>query len=288
MNFPIISNEAYHGKKDYLNSSTLKTIYSKSDMHLGAFKGNASTNFGTLAHSYILEPESFAKEYSVTPEFEPLSKEMKNKYVVTSVNDSVKEVDKNYGRTKEYREQKEAWEERNPNAVSNSEIEKLIEMQTNIEDGDLYKKFLTGGHAEASVFLDNFLTVLEDGREIRTKAKVRFDYVKEIDGVVYISDLKTCQEASPWSFRSSIYKFGYDIQGAFYLDVASQYFKKPVKFIFLASESEFPHACGWYMLSKETYEKGKHKYSSVIERAVNVMQGGKKRGYESSSKMMEV
>lgn len=282
-----MTDEKYFALKEYINASMLKTLHSKSDMHLDAFKGNKSTNFGSLCHTYILEKELF--KAVVIPEFKPEDKKNVEKYMLTDLLGKMTgEVDSNFRRTKEYKDMVEQFETEHSDIISAADMEKLEIIEQNIQGlpNNYYEMYLTGGQAELVGLVDNMRVKLSDDKEITAKVKVKFDYIKEIDGVVYITDLKTTQDASLWGFKSSLRKFGYDIQGAVYVDAARELFKgKKIVFQFLAVESEYPFAPAWYKLSVETYLEGLHKYSSVIERADAIKHGAPKIGYPASQRM---
>jgi len=259
--------------RTHIYSSLLKTIYSQSAKHLDKEREeNDAFTFGTLAHMYILEPEKFKETTILQPEFNPISKEMKEKY---------KDGDANYNRTKECREQKEAFEASvgDKTVVSPSDMEKLEKMLTSIKNGnyDLYEEFLTGGKAE--------YTIVNDFHEHNGKkfpVKVRIDYFIFRDTITIV-DVKTTQNASEQSFRYDIRKYGYDIQAAFYMDVVKQKFPgHSVRFLWVAIEKLPPYAFGWYECSQETYKYGYDKYSSVMEEALNVLNGGVKKGYKAA------
>jgi len=280
-----MTDDEYFGLSDYINASMLKTLYSKSDLHLDAFKGNNSTKFGGLCHTYILEKELFKAQ--VMPTFIPVDKKNAEKYVIKDLlGKATGEIDSNFSRTKECREMKEAWELASPECITIADMESLEAIEQNIQclPNDYYETYLTGGRAELVGLVDDMKV-----GETLIKAKVKFDYVKEINNTVYITDLKTTQDASLWGFKSSLRKFGYDIQGAFYVDAARLLFKdKKIVFQFLAVESGYPFAPAWYRLSNETYLEGLHKYSSVIERASAIKSGAPLIGYPASQKMLNI
>jgi hypothetical protein len=285
-----MTDEKYFAMTEYINASMLKTLHSKSDLHLDSFKGNKSTNFGSLCHTYILEKELFKGQ--VMPQFIPLDKKNIEKYMLTDLLGKVTgDVDSNFGRTKEGREMKEAWELANPGSISKADMESLEIIEQNIQTADntYYDTYLTGGQAEMVGLVEDFQIDLGDGKTLTTKVKVKFDYIKEIDGVVYITDLKTTSDASLWGFKGSLRKFGYDIQGALYVDAARAIFKgKKIVFQFLAVESDYPYAPAWYKLSKETYLEGVEKVKNVIVRADALKHGAPKIGYPASQRMMAV
>lgn len=286
----VMTDKEYRALPNRVYSTMLKTIESSSEKHLDKkFEGTPSTEFGTLAHMFFLEPERFNEEVTVIPEFVPISKVNIEKYVITSVNGIIKEVKPDYRRTKEYREQKENFEANNTNCITVADHARLVQMKDSVtsETNEHFNRFLTGGDEELSITINSFITNVK-GKEIESPVKARLDYVT-IDGdTVYIVDLKTCQDASPRAFKRTIISYSYDLQAAFYTDVLKQYYftrEKKVVFLWLAVESLPPYGFGWYQMSQETYQYGFNKYSSVIERATAIVNGSEKRGYSSSSKI---
>jgi hypothetical protein len=77
-----------------------------------------------------------------------------------------------------------------------------------------------------------------------------------------IPDLKSTDDASEEGFARSCAKWGYDVQAAFYLDIANWLGLNKEFFIFIAVEKEPPYAVGVYTveLDDETCVIGRGKY----------------------------
>ena len=93
-------------------------------------------------------------------------------------------------------------------------------------------------------------------------------------GEDYIVDLKSCQDASPGSFRGDIYKYSWKLQAAFYADVLGL-----DKFYFLAAEKKHPYACQLYLMSEESLEEGRRAYLNAIELWKQYMESGEASVY---------
>lgn len=80
-------------------------------------------------------------------------------------------------------------------------------------------------------------------------------------GRITIPDLKTVQlgAARPDEFSRSIFKWGYDIQAAFYIDLFGGEF-----FVFVAVEKEPPYAVKCYSLKQDSIERGRRIYEGIL------------------------
>lgn len=79
-----------------------------------------------------------------------------------------------------------------------------------------------------------------------------------------IVDLKTTLDASPTGFPKAVANFGYDIQAAFNLDVATLLQLRKEKFIFIAVEKEPPYAVAVYELTQDSINIGRRKYERLL------------------------
>ncbi|MCP3683987.1 MAG: hypothetical protein GY861_15000 [bacterium] len=279
--------------KTHIFATMLKTLHSESARHLGKKKEGSSLSFGTIAHCFFLEPKRFEHDYIVIPDlpdFKPVSDKTKKDYAPGGKG-------KNYQLTKEWKEQrvnhlaKDGFFEedgkllhKTREVVTQSDMEALNSMKANAEKDFpiLFSKYLTGGKAEYSIVNDNMKYVKGDGKVLHVPAKCRLDYVIEFEDYVCVVDVKTCQSAHPRAFKYDMLKYGYDVQEAWYTDMAQQHFNKPAYFIFFAVENQFPYNAAFYDTRSEQksgYAWGKEKIDSVIEEAFDVIQGMPKKGY---------
>ena len=279
-----IADTEYRKMPSRVWSSMLKNIYEKSDLHISLPtdpKLEEVFKFGTLAHMSILEPELFKTKVKEIPEYTPIDPKHREKYMKDG------EVDAGYRRTKEFREQKDKFESENEHTISTVDMQKLKDMKaaTKKANPKKFDGYLTGGDAELTITLDEFETVFPGYgygfMKLETPVKARLDYVKVIGKTVYITDYKTCQSASPRDFPYKVRSMKYDMQAAFYTDVAQQHYGQEyiIVFLWLAQEKEYPYASKWYKMSEACYMEGKNKYTSVMKRANVVINGGEKIGY---------
>ena len=145
--------------------------------------------------------------------------------------------------------------------LSNEEALELLQ-----DNGDVYEK--------ENNLVFNF--GLNKGSAI---CKARLDLIKVVDGNVIVCDLKTTADASPTGFATSIAKFKYHMQAAFYLEAAFSALSMPSiaskedpnpkytqKFYFLCIEKKPPYAVGVYPLSSDALAQGARQ----IQEAMNI------------------
>ena len=122
---------------------------------------------------------------------------------------------------------------------------------------------LSTGEAELSVFWTDEATGVP--------CKCRPDWTRE-DRIIV--DLKSCQDASPEGFQRAAWSSGYQMQAAFYLDAM-----KGKSFVFIAVESEPPHAVAVYVADDDFLFLGRSQYQQALKRVAECSQTGVWPGY---------
>ena len=212
------SNKTYHSHNS-ISASGLKLIYKKSMYHfLNQTPYNSSAmNFGSAVHSVLLEPNN--KDIIVLPQDINL-------------------------RLKKDREKRDSIIEKNKNKtlITYDENKALQHIVDNVHSHNLASKLLLDiNEVEHSYY----------GKIDDIDVRVRPDGLKRDR---YILDIKTCQDASPQAFKSSIYKYAYHLQACFYSEALGY---DPSEFRFIVIENKYPYDVAVYSLSEDLIEKGK-------------------------------
>lgn len=198
-------------------------------------KESPAMRFGTLVHSALLEPHDFMKRATVQPDFGPLQ---------SSIN----------------RAKRDQWLAENFErmVVTADEYERLTAMVEAVWKNPDVKALVSGGHAEASGYFRH-----AGGIHCRTRP----DYLKP----AMIVDLKTTSDASYAGFQKSVANYGYHVQAAMYLMGHRIMESEGAEFVFLAVESEYPHATAAYALDPASLAKGTSQVEMAIERIAECM-----------------
>jgi len=213
----------YH-KVEALSASGAKLLL-RSPAHYIAAKTapkepTAAMRLGTLTHALILEPEKFDAEFAVMPKFDRRT---------TIGKKAAEEFEQDHvGKT----------------IVDELAYEKARAIAASTRRHPLVAQGLTNGHAEVSLFWDQH----------GVPCKARCDYMTGSA----ILDVKTCSDASPEGFARQIANFQYHLQAAHY----AAGFREVVgweldRFIFIAVESDAPHAVGVYSLDARSLQSGR-------------------------------
>jgi len=225
-----MSNEEYHGKREFLSASSIKTILKNPYEFLHPTRRESKAfSIGSATHSLILEPNKFNNEFAVAPEI--------NK------------------RTKVGREEFSLFEKENANkcVLSKDEYSISKSMSDAVLSTPEAKNILKNGIAECSFFSEI------DG----IKVKCRPDYYREDIGLVM--DVKTVQDASPDAFAKDVANFGYYIQAQFYMDVLDSLGFPAKKFLFIAVQKKEPHMVGLYELDITSLDFGRNEYKRAFD-----------------------
>lgn len=96
-----------------------------------------------------------------------------------------------------------------------------------------------------------------------TYSKMRADAICGDHSTLF--DIKSTVCAAPFDFESSIYKYGYHRQGAFYLDGAAALGQKLEHYAIIAIEKVPPFALAVYRLTDEAIELGRRENAELME-----------------------
>jgi exodeoxyribonuclease VIII len=224
-----MSNNEYHGN-EAIGSTLLKKIASKSLAHAMSeeFKTSAAMNLGSAVHAAILEPETYEKEFIVSPKIDKRTKAGKEQY---------KEfLELSFGKI----------------LINEDQEQAVIGAVESLKRHNIANGMLTGGESEYSYFAEL------DG----ISCKCRPDYFNSNS----LIDLKTCADASNDGFMKACINFGYHIQAAFYLDVFNAANGTSVKdFYFVAIETSKPFAINTFKMGEVEINLGREQYKKALK-----------------------
>lgn len=191
--------------------------------------------FGTACHTAVLEPEVFAATYALVPVG----------------------IDRRTKVGKEAWAEFEAWAE-GRTILTDADADAIFGVRRAVLAHGLAGSWLTSGEAEASWFAESpdHPGIWLRGRTDRTTPVA--------DGTTLVADLKTTQDATRGAFIAEIYRRGYHIQAAFYVDLLRLCGEDVQHFVFVAAEKAHPFAVGVYHLDAEDLEVGRAAYKALL------------------------
>jgi exodeoxyribonuclease VIII len=217
-----------------LNASALKE-FDKSPAHYDAYvnrtirKPSDAFRIGSQAHASILEN----KELNIMPECDRRTKAGKEAF-------------------KEFQESLEDKQD----YVTAAELESIKTMKSNVLAHPAAAVINNPEWAERCIFV----TCPQTGLELKAK----YDCLPDQGNIIY--DLKTCQDASPDSFKWDIKKFRYYIQAAHYLYVAELEGLNKDHFVFICVEKQEPFGVSAITLDPETLHFARKKYFYLLNK----------------------
>ncbi|MCG7932865.1 MAG: PD-(D/E)XK nuclease-like domain-containing protein [Candidatus Thiodiazotropha lotti] len=259
--FDDVSNAEYHGGPgisksglDLINQSPLHYITNKHHPR----PSTPAMVIGSAFHALVLEPDVFAKEYTLPPQGAP---KRPTSAQLNSQNPSAAAM-----RSIDYWEQ---W-----NAENEGKI--IIENKTGDDPfwqpGDWdrlhYMRDAVFEHPYASILLDPDQGKAEQSVywiDQRTKklCKCRPDFINEVHKIAV--DLKSTNDASYSEFAKSSAKFRYHVQDPFYSDGLSEIGHPIGSFVFVAVEKTPPWGIGIYKIPPEERRIGRIEYQRNLE-----------------------
>jgi exodeoxyribonuclease VIII len=202
---------------------------------------------GNLAHCAILEPESFGERYVIGP----------------SVNRN----------TKVWKEFVEA----NPEStvIQQDQADTAMRQAESIRGLPEVGAAFAVGKPEVSAFWRDADTGVE--------CRCRPDWVHPVgEESVILLDVKTYSNASANEFNKQVARKRYDVQAAFYSDgYAAASGLKVLGFVFVAVETEWPHAANAFMLDAQGLAAGREKYMRNLRTYAECLRTGNYPGYST-------
>jgi hypothetical protein len=227
-----LKDEEYFNEfRSYLSSSDLRRLL-RSPAH---YKNptrieSPAMAFGSLAHAFVLEPHTAEARYRTKSDVD--------------------------GRTKEGKAVRD-WEasltaQQGIQFVSRSDYDAATNIAASVRTHLGASSLFAGGVAETAGVIDGFSDI---------NARIKPDYRTDR----HIVDLKTCVDGRQDAFCRSVINFGYEVQAAFYLDVAEAIDGKKRKFYWVAVEKDAPYAVAVYEASEAMIERGRTQYKKAIQ-----------------------
>lgn len=246
--------DAYHGGEG-ISKTGLDRI-ARSPAHFYAFtldpsrppeKERAGQLEGQLAHCAILEPGEFDKRYIVGPDVNRNTKAWKEF------------LESAGGRIAIKPDQREA-------AMRQAESVRRLP--------DIAEALATGNPEVSAYWTDPRTGVL---------CRCRPDWVHPVgDDAVILLDVKTYSDASPEEFARQCARKAYHKQAAYYSDgYAAASGKRVLAFIFVAVETDWPHAASATMLDDQAIEQGRIEYRRNLETYAQCLKTGQWPGYST-------
>lgn len=241
------SDEKYYSDRAYLASTHLKLLRSEGPEGLLNYfedgqDDKADFAYGRAFHCINLELNEFSKRFYSINDHE--------KCIEISGPDW-KDKRKKPRNTTQYKEWLGAMHQKHDGKmlIQHEDMTNLMNMSAKLEKIEEYRILMNGAVPEVSV-----MNTLEG-----VKCKCKIDALRK-DLRIGV-DLKSTKDIpTPENIPYIIKKYGYDMQGAFYSDVAEL-----EQFILVFIQKSYPYTIGVYEMSEETLKIGREKYRRALK-----------------------
>jgi exodeoxyribonuclease VIII len=253
-----ISNEEYHSGPG-LSSSGLKLIDRSPlhywarylDPHREASEPTPALILGTAIHTAILEPDRFGEEYAIAPVVDRRTKDGKAEWQAFLDDCAVNKK----------------------TAITKDDYDTCARISRAVVAHPLFATFFAKGAAEQSVYWKD--------PETGVLCKCRPDWM--VAGAPVMLDVKSTQDASPSAFAKSIFKYGYHISAAWYLEGWRQATGENIdQFIFAAFEKDAPNALAFYQADEAMLQIGRQECQRLLTIYADCLNSNTWPGYEPS------
>lgn len=271
------SNEVYHGN-EAVSTSTIKDFIKSPYLYYRKYVAKdversetAAMTFGSMAHTFILEPEAFEKEYVVMPDgIDRRTKDGKAAYA--EIEDSGKKI------------------------VSASDYKAVLELRKAIDLNPTAKLMLSNGVAEVSWRIDAGAYKMQSRTDWFVEScneeqaeELRKHGLSIKAGDPVIVDLKTTQSLEDWemqNYGNVIFKYGYQLQLGFYLAVINKIRKQQGKeivrhFLFVVVEKSAPNDCAVIALDEKTFALAQTQLKHHLAELTKCYKTGEWKGWNS-------
>ena len=192
---------------------------------------------GRVVHMAVLQPDEFLKHYVAMPEG----------------------IDR---RTKAGKEAYQRYLDTMPKGIEvidRDTWETAVAMMKSVTSCHEAFKLLDQAHTELPIFWTDESTGIE--------CKAKIDALREVGDAVFVTDLKTCSNASTQAFVRDALRYGYDVQAAHYMrGVRALFPGKNVVWYFVAVEKKPPYAVNVIKAGDDFIDRGTWQLISLMDR----------------------
>jgi hypothetical protein len=144
------------------------------------------------------------------------------------------------------------------------------------------------------------VTVITNDTDTGLRKKARLDHLPPPElfsnGIIPIVDIKTTEEANYEGFKRSIRKYGYDRQGAYYIDIANEAGLGRHCFVFIAIEKDViieddgtrTFECAVYQLGESSVSAGREKYKALLQKCKECTDKNEWHGYSKEIEVIDI
>jgi hypothetical protein len=240
--FENISNEDYHSRKEFISRSALmdydKSPYTYWAKHINPDRPKKDATpqmiMGSAFHTMILEPHLFDEQYAVMPPRVLL---------------------KDVGRETYDAFKKKADELANSTKIilSDDDFLLLANMKLKFQENAAAMDLIRDARIENSFFWQDE----HSGLFVKSRPDVLHENM--------IIDLKTCADASPRAFQSSMVQGGYHVQGAMIRDAVEAIEGRRINNVInICIENKYPFNMAIYMIDEFAIDEGQIKYKNLL------------------------
>lgn len=204
----------------------------------------AAMIFGTCVHAILLEPDRLANLVVTRPE---------------------QWADWRTKAAKEWRDGQTAL------VASAEELEEMRACADSVQADPKAGWILSHAQREVAVFRRHERTGL------LLKARLDLPFL-DLEERIAVADIKKVQSVQPSLFAKAVGNFYYHLQGAFYVDMIGA-----SDFYFIAVEEEAPNEVRLFKLSRESLQRGRTLYESLLDRLAQCLSDGRWPGASEDS-----
>jgi len=240
----MITQENYYDDKEHVTNSMLSWLkqspaYFKSQIDKKSVPTDAMT-FGSAFHCAVLESDKFDDLYYVMPKLDKRTKAGKEEFAehMSKAGDKV--------------------------VITTDQYSKILAMKDAVYNNKTMSELFTSNEGVAeSVNIWEEKVQDKNGKNHVIKCKSLIDLRRDNDDLVV--DLKTTTSVS--AFTSSIRKFGYDRQAAFYLRglQANGLISPDARFVFAVVEKEAPYEIAMFELDRSVMDEANLHIDSLLQ-----------------------
>lgn len=248
-------------------------LYQFATLHPDEGRDTKALMDGRRYHHFVLEPDSFDQFYALR------TKAIEDELFDEAKLDKACRAKGFSTKLKTYERWKEKQESSGHEVISQFDFDVLQDMRRALMlNEEVFAELgsCRSDQLEVSAFAGfEFRRGPYQGKKMQLKA--RFDLVPAGDALI---DLKTARNTHPRKFARQAWELGYDIQGAFYQDVANANGLGKKRFGFLAQD-KFPPYLSCIHWVNGWLGHGRVRYSKIISDLADAIMRDKWPGYES-------